>query len=79
MTTGRRVSPTFQLKCVGGSAKGAFTPKVVQCANQGFDGSDVQWRCDADLPHDMEFGSVSFLNISISLQKMFLVSDQCFM
>uniref|UniRef100_A0A1I7T0P8 Store-operated calcium entry-associated regulatory factor n=1 Tax=Caenorhabditis tropicalis TaxID=1561998 RepID=A0A1I7T0P8_9PELO len=59
MTTGRRVSPTMQLQCVGGSAKGAFSPKVVQCANQGFDGSDVQWRCDADLPHDMEFGSIS--------------------
>ncbi|EFO86188.1 hypothetical protein CRE_02155 [Caenorhabditis remanei] len=59
MTTGRRVAPTLQLKCVGGSAKGAFTPKVVQCSNQGFDGSDVQWRCDADLPHDMEFGSLS--------------------
>ncbi|PIC45996.1 hypothetical protein B9Z55_005831 [Caenorhabditis nigoni] len=59
MTTGRRVAPTLQLKCVGGSAKGQFSPKVVQCANQGFDGSDVQWRCDADLPHNMEFGSLS--------------------
>ncbi|CAB3404179.1 unnamed protein product [Caenorhabditis bovis] len=58
-TTGRRSSPTLQLKCIGGSAKGAYEPKVVQCSNQGFDGTDVQWRCDADLPHDMEFGAIT--------------------
>ncbi|CAI2338991.1 unnamed protein product [Caenorhabditis sp. 36 PRJEB53466] len=59
MTTGRRVSPTMQLKCIGGSAKGKYTPKVVQCTNTGFDGTDVQWKCDADLPSDVEFGSLS--------------------
>ena len=42
MTTGRRSSPVPQLKCVGGSAQGAFTPKVVQCYNRGWDGQDVQ-------------------------------------
>ncbi|CAD6197554.1 unnamed protein product [Caenorhabditis auriculariae] len=59
MTEGRRSAPVPQLKCVGGTAKGAFLPKVVQCVNQGYDGLDVQWRCDADLPHDMEFGRIS--------------------
>ena len=42
MTTGRRSSPVPQLKCVGGSAQGAFTPQVVQCKNMGSDGYDVQ-------------------------------------
>jgi len=46
MTTGRRSSPVAQLKCVGGSAAGAFTPQVVQCKNAGWDGQDVQ--VDAD-------------------------------
>ncbi|CAI5441306.1 unnamed protein product [Caenorhabditis angaria] len=59
MTTGRRASPQQQIKCVGGSAKGQYQPSTVQCTNQGFDGQDVQWKCDADLPHDMEFGAIS--------------------
>ena len=42
MTTGRRSSPVQQLKCVGGSAQGAFNPQVVQCKNMGWDGQDVQ-------------------------------------
>ena len=42
MTTGRRSAPVPQLKCVGGSAYGKFTPQVVQCRNVGFDGQDVQ-------------------------------------
>ena len=42
MTTGKRSSPVSQLNCVGGSAKGAFRPQVVQCKNMGWDGQDVQ-------------------------------------
>ena len=42
MTTGRRSSPVPQLKCVGGSAQGAFNPQVVQCKNVGWDGQDAQ-------------------------------------
>ena len=46
MTTGRRSSPVQQLKCVGGSAQGAFNPQVVQCKNMGWDGQDVQVNHD---------------------------------
>ena len=42
MTTGRRSSAVPQLKCVGGSAQGAYNPQVVQCYNRGWDGLDVQ-------------------------------------
>ncbi|KAF9924405.1 hypothetical protein FBU30_005630 [Linnemannia zychae] len=58
MTTGRRTSPVPQLKCVGGNACGDFEPEVVQCTNSGFDGHDVQWRCQADLPDNLRFGEI---------------------
>ncbi|KAH7727209.1 7 transmembrane protein 66 [Aphelenchoides avenae] len=58
-TTGRRSSPVPQLQCVGGTAKGQFAPKVVQCYNRGFDGVDVQWECKAELPAEFQFGKIS--------------------
>ncbi|CAD5211510.1 unnamed protein product [Bursaphelenchus okinawaensis] len=58
-TTGRRSSPVPQLQCVGGTARGKFTPKIVQCYNRGFDGMDVQWECKADMPDTFEFGRIS--------------------
>ncbi|KAG0374644.1 hypothetical protein BGX24_010150, partial [Mortierella sp. AD032] len=58
MTTGRRESPVPQVKCVGGNACGDFEPEVVQCTNAGFDGEDVQWKCQADLPDNMRFGQL---------------------
>ena len=43
MTNSRRTHPVPQLQCVGGSVGcSAFTPRVVQCYNRGFDGYDVQ-------------------------------------
>ena len=59
MTTGRRSSPIPQLSCVGGDACGAFTPATVQCQNRGFDGSDVQWECKADMDTDFRFGATT--------------------
>ncbi|PAV72365.1 hypothetical protein WR25_17024 isoform A [Diploscapter pachys] len=59
MTTGRRSSPVPQIRCVGGAARGKFEPKIVQCTNQGFDGSDVQWKCTAEMPSDLEFGKIT--------------------
>ena len=41
-TEARRVSAVPQLKCVGGAAKGAFEPEVVQCYNRGSNGVDIQ-------------------------------------
>ncbi|KAF9081372.1 hypothetical protein BGX23_000964 [Mortierella sp. AD031] len=58
MTTGRRTSPVPQIKCVGGNACGDFEPEVVQCTNAGFDGEDVQWKCQADLPENVRFGQL---------------------
>lgn len=46
-TTARRSRPVPQLRCVGGSAGcHAFVPEVVQCHNRGWDGVDVQVRCE---------------------------------
>ncbi|KAK3809545.1 MAG: hypothetical protein J3Q66DRAFT_317794 [Benniella sp.] len=59
MTTGRRTSPVRQLKCVGGNACGDYEPDVVQCTNTGFDGSDVQWKCQADMPSNLRFGRLN--------------------
>lgn len=61
MTTGRRSSPVPQLNCIGGSAKGQFTPQVVQCYNRGWDGQDVQWECKSDMDNLYRFGSVEVI------------------
>ncbi|XP_021492194.1 store-operated calcium entry-associated regulatory factor isoform X1 [Meriones unguiculatus] len=56
-TTSRRLDPIPQLKCVGGTAGcDAFTPKVIQCQNKGWDGYDVQWECKTDLDIAYKFG-----------------------
>ncbi|ODM98944.1 Store-operated calcium entry-associated regulatory factor [Orchesella cincta] len=59
MTTGRRSSPVPQLRCVGGSANGAFVPQTVQCYNKGSDGYDVQWECKTDMDNAYKFGKIS--------------------
>ncbi|KAI8362966.1 hypothetical protein B0O80DRAFT_432320 [Mortierella sp. GBAus27b] len=59
MTAGRRTSPVPQLNCVGGNACGDYEPAVVQCTNSGFDGMDVQWKCQADLPSKLRFGELN--------------------
>jgi hypothetical protein len=48
-TTHRRVSPVPQLSCTRGCNSGN-TPDEIQCLNTGFDGADVNWKCDANLP-----------------------------
>ncbi|CAG9534394.1 unnamed protein product [Cercopithifilaria johnstoni] len=57
-TTGRRSAPIPQIQCVGGSAKGKFEPRVVQCYNKGHDGVDVQWECKAEMSDQYEFGEI---------------------
>lgn len=61
MTTGRRVSPVAQLKCVGGSAYGvSYRPKVAQCKTQGLDAAgNMQWRCEADMDNRYRFGKIT--------------------
>lgn len=48
-TTHRRVSPIMQLTCTHGCNERNM-PDEVQCINVGFDGVDVNWKCEADLP-----------------------------
>lgn len=57
-TAGRRSAPVPQLECIGGTAYGRFSPKTVQCYNRGWDGSDVQWECKAEMPLDYQFGKI---------------------
>ncbi|CAG8700749.1 16064_t:CDS:2, partial [Acaulospora morrowiae] len=56
LTTGRRNEPIRQMQCVGGDACHEFVPDVVQCTNVGSDGTDTNWRCDAELPKSLKFG-----------------------
>ncbi|KAK4309704.1 hypothetical protein Pmani_018700 [Petrolisthes manimaculis] len=59
-TTGGRSSPVPQLECVkGGTAScNAFRPRVVQCYNRGWDGSEVQWECTTDMDNAYRFGEI---------------------
>lgn len=63
---GRRSAPVPQLNCVGGSARGRFKPRAVQCVKQGFDGTDYQWKCSADMPQEYEFGQVCIIYLLVS-------------
>lgn len=57
-TTSRRTSPVPQLTCVG-AACSRFQPDIVQCTPVGSSGgTDIEWRCEADLPSSLSFGSV---------------------
>jgi len=61
MTTARRGRPIPQLSCVGGTAQHSrHQPDTVQCVNVGtsYDGSGVQWKCEADMPADHKFGNL---------------------
>lgn len=58
-TQARRVSSIPQLKCVGGSAKNAFEPEVVQCYNRGSNGVDIQWECTSEMPTQYKFGKLT--------------------
>jgi len=57
MTTGRRTAPINQLSCRGANCM--FAPSSVRCTNAGFDGTDVQWDCKAELDDRVRFGSMN--------------------
>jgi len=59
MTTGRRISPIQQLRCIGGCNE--FTPDAVQCHNMGSDGNDVQWKCESEMPTNIRFGKLQVI------------------
>ncbi|XP_071449219.1 store-operated calcium entry-associated regulatory factor-like isoform X2 [Hetaerina americana] len=63
MAASRRYSqPIPQLVCAGGSAGcHAYTPKVVLCKSEGWDGYSIQWECKADMPEKYSFGTISVI------------------
>ncbi|KZT06139.1 DUF1183-domain-containing protein [Laetiporus sulphureus 93-53] len=56
-TTARRTQPLPQLICIGKPCN-VYQPEVVRCTNVGGEGTDVDWKCEADLPEALRFGRV---------------------
>jgi hypothetical protein len=56
-TQSRRGSYLPQLNCIGKPCR-LYTPDVVRCVNAGGSGTDVDWKCEADLPEALRFGRV---------------------
>ncbi|KAI1786749.1 hypothetical protein LXA43DRAFT_975585 [Ganoderma leucocontextum] len=56
-TLSRRGQPIPQLKCIGKPCS-LYQPEAVRCTNLGGAGSDIDWRCEADLPESLRFGRV---------------------
>ncbi|KAI0759583.1 hypothetical protein BD413DRAFT_607513 [Trametes elegans] len=57
LTLSRRGPPIPQLTCIGRPCK-LYQPDVVRCVNIGGSGTDVEWKCEADLPDSLRFGRV---------------------
>ncbi|KAH9939527.1 hypothetical protein B0H21DRAFT_756691 [Amylocystis lapponica] len=56
-TLSRRGQPVDQLVCIGKPCE-LYQPEVVRCVNIGGEGTDVDWKCEADLPEALRFGKV---------------------
>lgn len=56
-TLSRRGRPVPQLTCIGKPCR-LYQPEVVRCTNVGGLGTDVDWKCEADLPDSLRFGRV---------------------
>ncbi|KAF8806995.1 DUF1183-domain-containing protein [Phlegmacium glaucopus] len=56
-TAARRTSALPQLVCVGKPCK-LFQPEVVRCISLGGTGTEVDWKCETDLPDSLRFGRV---------------------
>lgn len=58
LTAARRTSPVPQLVCQGAPCK-LYKPEVVRCVSlPGGYGTEVDWKCEADLPESLRFGRV---------------------
>jgi len=57
LTLARRTDPIPQLICIGKPCS-LYQPEVVRCTNLGGQGTDVDWKCEADLPESLRFGRV---------------------
>lgn len=77
-TNSRRRSSVPQLKCVGGGAKGEYEPYTAMCRNIGFDGRDVAWKCEADLPVEYSLGKVTVTCEGFDSSKdSYVLKDSC--
>ncbi|KAH9838682.1 uncharacterized protein C8Q71DRAFT_807720 [Rhodofomes roseus] len=57
LTLSKRGDPVPQLTCVGKACR-LYEPDVVRCTNAGGHGTEVDWKCEADLPEALRFGRV---------------------
>ncbi|EIN03784.1 DUF1183-domain-containing protein [Punctularia strigosozonata HHB-11173 SS5] len=57
LTAARRTDPIPQLICVGKPC-GWYQPDAILCRNAGGSGTDVNWKCEADLPESLRLGRV---------------------
>ncbi|EMD33329.1 hypothetical protein CERSUDRAFT_126100 [Gelatoporia subvermispora B] len=57
LTTSRRGDPIQQLECIGKPCR-LYQPEVVRCVNLGGADTEVDWKCEADLPEALRFGRV---------------------
>ncbi|KAI0259894.1 glycoside hydrolase superfamily [Gloeopeniophorella convolvens] len=56
-TLARRGKSIPQLVCKGKACK-VFTPDVIRCTNIGGRGTEVDWKCETDLPDTLRLGRV---------------------
>jgi len=56
-TEARRTKAIPQLICFGKPCK-LYTPAVVRCHSLGGSGTEIDWKCEADLPESLRFGRV---------------------
>ncbi|KAJ7756511.1 hypothetical protein DFH07DRAFT_868302 [Mycena maculata] len=57
LTESRRTKAIPQLICVGKPCQ-LYTPEVVRCKSLGGSGTEIDWKCEADLPESLRFGRV---------------------
>lgn len=57
LTTARRTAPLSQLNCLGKPCR-FFQPEAIRCINTGGEGTNIDWKCEADLPEALRFGKV---------------------
>ena len=59
MTSARRTAALPQLSCNGGvGCHGKYALDSVMCKNEGTDGRDINWECNAEMPVDVKFGLI---------------------
>ncbi|KAH9959655.1 hypothetical protein BC827DRAFT_1134293 [Russula dissimulans] len=56
-TLSRRGQPIPQLVCKGKPCS-LFKPDVIRCVNLGGEGTNVDWKCETDLPESLRLGRV---------------------